>query len=87
MKSLSIKMLMMVVVLGGAMTSCGKSDSEKRIAELESRLADLEGTPSAATPATNTPATSLPKNRKDHFPHLSGKLLSMTSVQSKKEIR
>ena len=57
MKSLSIKMLMFVVILGGAMTSCGSSDSEKRIAELESRLADIEGTPSAATPATSTPAT------------------------------
>ena len=34
---------MMVVVLGAAMTSCGSKESEKRIAELESRLADLEG--------------------------------------------
>lgn len=55
MKSLSIKVLMMVVILGGAITSCSDSDSEKRIAELESRLADLEGSPSA-TPATSTPA-------------------------------
>lgn len=45
----------MVVILGAAMTSCSDSDSEKRIAELESRLADLEGTPSTATPATSTP--------------------------------
>ena len=56
MKSFTIKALMMVVVLGAAMTSCGKSDSEKRIAELESRLADLEGSPSTATPATTAPA-------------------------------
>ena len=49
---------MMVVVLGAAMTSCSDSDSEKRIAELESRLADIEGTPATATPATNTPANT-----------------------------
>lgn len=56
MKSLSIKVLMIAVVLGAAMTSCGKSDSEKRIAELESRLADLEGSPSTAAPTTATTA-------------------------------
>jgi hypothetical protein len=61
MKLLSIKMLMLVVILGTVMTSCGnKKESEKRIAELESRLADLEGGTTApqpvATPAP-TPAT------------------------------
>lgn len=56
MKSLSIKVLMIAVVLGAAMTSCGKSDSEKRIAELESRLADLESTPATTTPATTATA-------------------------------
>ena len=54
MKSVSIKILMLVVVLGAVMTSCNDKESEKRIAELESRLADLEGSPSA-TPATTTP--------------------------------
>ena len=63
MKLLSIKMLMLVVVLGTAITSCGDKSSEKRIAELESRLADLEGgnaTPQATSPAVQAqtaPAT------------------------------
>lgn len=62
MKLLSIKLLMLVVILSTAMTSCGDKESEKRIAELESRLADLEGGPAtspAASPAVtpaNTPA-------------------------------
>lgn len=64
MKSFSIKVLMMVVVLGAAMTSCGKSDSEKRIAELESRLADLEGSPATTTrPAANTPTANKPAEK------------------------
>lgn len=56
MKSLSIKVLMIAVVLGAAMTSCGKSDSEKRIAELESRLADLESSPATTTPTPTATA-------------------------------
>jgi hypothetical protein len=56
MKLLSIKMLMLVVILGTAITSCGDKKSEKRIAELESRLADLEGGPATPRPAaTNVP--------------------------------
>jgi len=58
MKSMNVKMLMLVVVLGAVMTSCNDKEAEKRIAELESRLADLEGggaTP-VATTATATPA-------------------------------
>ena len=60
MKLLSIKMLMLVVILGTAMTSCSNSDSEKRIAELESRLADLEGAP-ATSPAISPAA--IPANK------------------------
>jgi len=57
MKLLSIKMLMLVVILGTAMTACGDKESEKRIAELESRLADLEGGTTTPQPvATPAPA-------------------------------
>jgi len=55
MKLVSIKMLILVVILGAAMTSCGNKESEKRIAELESRLADLEGGPNTPQPVA-TPA-------------------------------
>jgi hypothetical protein len=59
MKLLSIKLLMLVVILGTAMTACGDKASEKRIAELESRLADLEGAPATSPTVTpvNKPAT------------------------------
>lgn len=61
MKSVSIKMLMLVVVLGTVMTSCGENEKDKRIAEMESRLAELEkgGAPASpvATPNTPAPAT------------------------------
>ncbi len=56
---MSIKLLVLVVVLGAAMTSCNDKAAEKRIAELESRLADLEGSNAAkpsATPAKAEPA-------------------------------
>lgn len=60
MKLLSIKMLMLVVIAGAVMTSCGSKESEKRIAELESRLADLEGganTPRPVATPVKAPAT------------------------------
>jgi uncharacterized protein DUF1573 len=57
MKLLSIKMLMLVVIMGTVMTSCSDKGSEKRIAELESRLADLEGGP-VARPAATSPTAA-----------------------------
>jgi len=52
-----IKAIIIVSVLGLAMPSCRDRAAEKKIAELESRLAQLEGNksaPAAATPLTNT---------------------------------
>ena len=65
MKLLSIKLLMLVVVLGTVMTSCGDKESEKRIAELESRLADLEGGASTAQPAVTPAQAQAPATKPD----------------------
>jgi hypothetical protein len=65
MKLLSIKMLMLVVILGTAMTSCGDKESEKRIAELESRLADLEGGANTVRPAVTPVQAQAPATKPD----------------------
>lgn len=55
MKLASVKLLMLVVVMGAVFSSCQNKDSEKRIAELESRLQELEASPSATpTPTAQT---------------------------------
>lgn len=64
MKSISVKIMMLAIIFGAAMTSCDDKDAEKRIAELESRLADLESTPSTASPAT-TPQKAAPAEKPD----------------------
>lgn len=52
--------VILIAILGLAIASCSNRSSEKRIAELESRLAQLEGNktapPQAANPAAATPA-------------------------------
>lgn len=58
MKTLS--RLMMCVVLAAVMMSCNDRASEKRIAELESRLAQLEGNKGAAPAAASPTATTAP---------------------------
>ena len=60
MTKLGLNILVTLAVFALASTACSDKDSEKRIAELENRLKELEGTGSgtstAATPAT--PATA-----------------------------
>jgi len=66
MRSISAKLVMVIVVLGAMMTACKDKDSEKRIAELESRLSELEGT---STPAkTNTATTPATPDQKPEGP-------------------
>ncbi|MBT1703569.1 DUF1573 domain-containing protein [Fulvivirgaceae bacterium PWU20] len=48
----------MIVALATVFTACKDREAEKRIAELESRLADLEGKKTATSTSTPTPATA-----------------------------
>ncbi len=62
MKLFGTRLLMIIAVVGLSLTACKDKDAEKRIAELEDRLAELEttGVTTPATPATvavTTPAT------------------------------
>ncbi|HMR58803.1 MAG TPA: hypothetical protein PKC10_15875, partial [Cyclobacteriaceae bacterium] len=54
-----ITALALVVVL----MSCNDRASEKRIAELESRLAQVEGNKGATTPAITPDATTAPEEK------------------------
>jgi uncharacterized protein DUF1573 len=58
MKTIALKALVLVLIAGG-ITACGNSDSEKKIAALESRLAEMESgkavAPTKAPAVTNTP--------------------------------
>jgi hypothetical protein len=58
MKNLIAKSLLMLGMVAALATSCKNKDSEKKIAELESRLAEIqakkEADPTATTPAAST---------------------------------
>ena len=68
MKMMWLKVLM-IVALGATFTACSDRKAEKKIAELESRLAELEGKKTAGptTPAP-TPATQAVKEEKPEGP-------------------
>lgn len=50
MKSVIVKLVVLVLLVGG-FTACGNKESEKKIAALENRIKELEGGPTAAKPA------------------------------------
>ncbi len=54
MKTIAIKAIVLVMLLGG-FTACSDSASEKKIAALESRLAEMEKNKSNSPTATTTP--------------------------------
>lgn len=56
MKTMWLKVLM-IFALAAVFSSCKDRNAEKKIAELESRLADLEGKKTVAPTAAPTPAT------------------------------
>ncbi len=57
----------LIVVLSAGLTSCKDKDAEKRIAELESRLAELEGGAATKSP-TATPAKEPEKKPEGPLP-------------------
>lgn len=61
MKSNMLKTLFIAALVAVASVSCKDRDAEKKIAQLESRLAELEGKKSPA--ATPTPATPAPEEK------------------------
>ena len=61
MKSNMLKTLFIVTLVAVASVSCKDRDAEKKIAQLESRLAELEGKKSPTT--TTTPATPAPEEK------------------------
>lgn len=67
MKTMWIKVLL-IVAFGAVFTACSDRKSEKKIAELESRLAELEGKKTAATTTVPSPATEPVKNEKPEGP-------------------
>ena len=62
MKLFGTRVLLIIAVVGLSLTACKDKDAEKRIAELEDRLSELEApgtavTATPVTPAVTTPAT------------------------------
>ena len=51
MKTIALKALVLVLLVGGVV-ACGSKDSDKKIAALESRLAEMEAGKTAVSPAT-----------------------------------
>ena len=70
MKRLTSYTFIAFAVFGLTISSCGNKNDEKRIAELEARLAQLENTDGSATttPAATTTATPSPAETKPEGP-------------------
>ena len=65
----TVKNVLMAVALVGALVACRDKAAEKRIAELESRLSQLEAGKTSTTPApTTTPAATPAANEKPEGP-------------------
>lgn len=63
MKSNILKTLFIAALVAVVSISCKDRDAEKKIAQLESRLAELEGKKSSTSTPTPTPATPAPEEK------------------------
>lgn len=64
MRNNIVKSLFFIAMIAVITTACKDRDAEKKIAQLESRLAELEGKKSAGAPAA-TPAAQAPEEKPD----------------------
>lgn len=60
--------VLMILAFGAVFTACSDRKSEKKIAELESRLAELEGKKTSASTTVPSPATEPVKDEKPEGP-------------------
>jgi hypothetical protein len=68
MKSYIVRSFVVLSMLAVLTTSCSDRNSEKKIAELESRLAELEGKKTAGTPAISPSPVTQPLTANDTKP-------------------
>ncbi len=64
----TISKIILVVLIAALMMNCRDRAAEKKIAELESRLAQIEGNKGATTAPATTPATTTPTEEKPEGP-------------------
>lgn len=57
----AVKVFGLIALVALGSVACRDKDAEKRIAQLESRLAELEGKPAQAQPSAAAPTTMMPE--------------------------
>ena len=68
MKTTFLKPFMVIAIVGAVFTGCKDRDAEKKIAQLEARLAELEGKKAVTTTPALAPAVQQPAETKPEGP-------------------